>query len=163
VLAPNECIKNYIGKRNEQKVFVATQDEQLRNDLRNNGSVPIFFFRHNVLIMDSPSEVTEQKFKIKEQLKLEPTKAEKKFLQGQKKEIEQLLKEERVQEHLKEKEKIKDLYCMGISHRVAKGPNPMSVKRRAPKVIAKSPKKKKRRLRKGKRSRALSAAKKALV
>jgi len=32
--------------------------------------------------MDSPSEVTEQKFKIKEQLKLEPTKAEKKFLAG---------------------------------------------------------------------------------
>lgn len=82
ILPPNECIKNYIGKRNEQKVFIATQDEDLRNDLRNNGSAPIFFFRNNVLIMDSPSDVTEQKFKLKEQLKLEPTKAEKKFLAG---------------------------------------------------------------------------------
>ena len=59
ILPPNECIQNYIGKRNEQKVFVATQDEDLRNTLRNNGSAPIFFFRYNVLIMDSPSDVTE--------------------------------------------------------------------------------------------------------
>ena len=79
-MPPHECIQQYVGKRNEQKVFIATQDEELRNHLRNNGSVPLFFFRNNVLIMDSPSEVTEQKFKIKEQLKLEPTKAEKKFL-----------------------------------------------------------------------------------
>lgn len=48
---------------------------------------------------------------------------------------------------------------MGISHRVAKGPNPLSVKRRAPKVIKKMPKQKKRRLRKGKRSKELSAIK----
>ena len=127
---------------------MATQDEDLRNALRN-----------NVLIMDSPSEVTEQKFKLKEQLKLEPTKAEKKFLSGQRKEIEAELKEERIQAHLKEKAKVKDLYCMGISHRVAKGPNPLSVKRRT-KTITKEPKKKKRRLRKGKRSKLLSANKK---
>ena len=68
------------------------------------------------------------------------------------------MKEERKEEHLKEKEKIKDLYCMGITHRVAKGPNPLSIKRRA-KVIKKTPKQKKRRLRKGKRGKALSAIK----
>ena len=80
---PDECILAYIGKRNEEKVFVCTNDEELRNKLRNNGSVPIFFFnRANVLIMDSPSDVSEQKFKIREQLKLEPTKAEKMFLKG---------------------------------------------------------------------------------
>lgn len=80
---PDECICSYIGKRNENKVFVATNDEDLRNKLRTNGSVPIFFFnRTNVLIMDSPSDVTEQKFKMREQLKLEPTKADKMFLKG---------------------------------------------------------------------------------
>jgi len=52
--------------------------------MRNNGSVPLFFFnKSSVLVMDSPSEVSEQKFKIREQLKLEPTKAEKIFLRGQ--------------------------------------------------------------------------------
>ena len=57
---PALCIMAYVGKRNENKVFVGTNDEDLRNNLRNNGSVPIFFFnRSNVLIMDSPSEVTD--------------------------------------------------------------------------------------------------------
>ena len=59
ILEPDECILSYIGKKNENKVFVGTNDEDLRNKLRNNGSVPIFFFNHsNILIMDSPSEVS---------------------------------------------------------------------------------------------------------
>ena len=64
---PDECIKSYVGKRNEQKVFVCTNDEDLRNELRNNGSVPLFFFnRTKILVMDSPSEVSDQKFKMRE-------------------------------------------------------------------------------------------------
>ena len=60
VIDPDECILAYIGKRNEQKVFVASNDEDLRNKLRNNGSVPIFFYnRGNVLVMDSPSDVSD--------------------------------------------------------------------------------------------------------
>jgi len=59
ILPPDECIRNYVGCRNESKVFVATQDEELRNYLRNNvGTVPIFFMRNSILILDSPSEVT---------------------------------------------------------------------------------------------------------
>ena len=83
-LAPDECIKNYIGKRNDSKVFVCTNDEDLRNVLRNLGIVPIFFFKKGVLIMDSPTEITEEKHKLviyltltlsqKEQLKNEPSK-----------------------------------------------------------------------------------------
>ena len=53
---PDECIKSFVSNRNEEKVFVGTQDYQLKNDLRNIGCVPIFFFRNQVLIMDSPSE-----------------------------------------------------------------------------------------------------------
>ena len=33
--------------------------------------------------MDSPSDVTQTKFNIKEQLKMEPTKAERKFFKNQ--------------------------------------------------------------------------------
>ena len=51
--------------------------EDLRNKLRNNGTCPIFFFKYNVLVMDAPSDVSDQKFKLKEQLKMEPTKQEK--------------------------------------------------------------------------------------
>ena len=70
---PDECIINFIGKRNEEKVFVGTNDSNLRNSLRNIGVVPIFFFRKEVLIMDQPSDQLELKMQIKEKLKLEPT------------------------------------------------------------------------------------------
>lgn len=49
---------------------------------------------------------------------------------------------------------------MGITHRVAKGPNPLSMRKK--KVISKEPKKRKRRLRTGKRSKELSALKKSM-
>ena len=73
ILDPDECIKNFVGKRNEEKVFVATNDEDLRNDLRNLGVVPIFFFKREVLIMDTPSDSFQDKMKLKEILKMEPT------------------------------------------------------------------------------------------
>lgn len=63
-MSPDECIKNYIGKKNESKVFVCTNDEELRNELRNLGVVPIFFFKYGVLVMDSPTEITEEKHRI---------------------------------------------------------------------------------------------------
>lgn len=67
ILPPNECIKNFVGKKNEAKVFVATNDEELRNYFRNEvGAVPLFFMKNNVLIMDSPSDVTQTKFELKE-------------------------------------------------------------------------------------------------
>ena len=80
---------NFINKRNEEKVFVGTNDEDLRNELRNLGTVPIFFFKRQVLIMDTPSDAMNQKMKLKELLKMEPTIIflytihEKKFLKGQ--------------------------------------------------------------------------------
>ena len=91
---------------------------------------------------------------------MEPSKQEKKFLQGQKKAIAEQLKQERIDSHLKSKEAYKDLYCMGISQKVAKGPNPLSMLKKRKKVISKEPKIKKRRIRKGKRSKVLSAQKK---
>jgi rRNA-processing protein FCF1 len=64
ILPADECIKIFINRRNEAKLFVGTNDEDLRNDLRNLGTVPIFFFKHNVLVMDSPTEITEEKHRI---------------------------------------------------------------------------------------------------
>ena len=64
ILSADECIRNFIGKKNEAKVFVCTNDEELRNDLRNLGVVPIFFMDNNILIMDSPTEITEEKHRI---------------------------------------------------------------------------------------------------
>ena len=74
IIDPDECILNFIDKRNEAKVFVGTNDEDLRNDLRNLGTVPIFFFRRQVLIMDTPSDAFNDRMALKEVLKMEPTK-----------------------------------------------------------------------------------------
>ena len=41
---PDDCILDFINKKNEEKVFVGTNDSDLRNKLRNLGTVPIFFF-----------------------------------------------------------------------------------------------------------------------
>ena len=48
-------------------MFVSTNDEELRNQLRNLGTVPIFFFRKEVSIMDTPTEAFTEKMKLKEQ------------------------------------------------------------------------------------------------
>ena len=65
ILPPDECIKNFIGKKNEFKMFVGTNDETLRNELRNLGIVPIFFFKKGgVMVMDSPTEIIQEKHRI---------------------------------------------------------------------------------------------------
>lgn len=63
-IAADQCVKLFIDKKNEAKVFVGTNDEELRNELRNLGTVPIFFFKYGVLVMDSPTEITEEKHRI---------------------------------------------------------------------------------------------------
>lgn len=60
-MSADECIKNFVGKRNEAKIFIGTNDEELRNDLRNLGTVPIFFFQRGILVMDSPAAIVEEK------------------------------------------------------------------------------------------------------
>lgn len=159
ILSPDDCMKSFVGSRNQQKVFVATQDEELRNYYRNEvGVVPIFFLKNCVLILDSPSELTKTKLKIKEQLKLEPTKFEKKFLRQQQQEVDQFLKEERQEERTEQRAKIKDLLCMGQARKLRAGPHPMSVLKKQIKKPERT-RTKARRLRKGKRSRELSRAK----
>ena len=108
--------------------------------------------------MDSPSEVTEAKFKIKEQLKLEPTKAEKKFFKSEREQVDKFLKQERLEQFEEEKKRTKDLLCMGMTRKLRAGPHPLSVLK---KQIKKNPKRadKPRRKRKGKRDRRLSQAK----
>lgn len=63
--------------------------------------------------------------------------------------------------YAKEKEKIKEMLCLGLTSKAAKGPNPLAVlrKKKVEKVEALG-EKRKRRPRKGKRSRELSQANK---
>ena len=162
-IAPDECINTFINKKNEEKVFVGTNDEDLRNELRNLGTVPLFFFKRQVLVMDAPGEQFAQKMKLKEVLKMEPSIKEKKFLKGQKELIERIKHEQEIADKIKYRKSVKDLYCMGIKTKFAKGPNPMSIRKKAILKSKDNPgtiKKGKRRPRKGKRSRELSLVQK---
>ena len=94
ILEPDECIENFVSHNNAEQVFVGTQDNVLKNKLRNMGSVPIFFFRNQVLIMDTPSQQFEQKMALKAKLKLEPTVHEKAFLKSQREVIKRVKHEE---------------------------------------------------------------------
>ena len=104
--------------------------------------------------MDSPSDISQTKFHIKEQLKMEPTKAERKFFKAEQPAVTQFLKEERIEERKTKQAKTKDLLCMGVSKKLASGPNPLSIRKKVIKKALKV-KVKKRRLRKGKRSKLL--------
>ena len=150
---------NFIDKKNEAKVFVGTNDSALRNDLRNLGTVPIFFFKTQVLIMDTPSDAFKDKMAFKELMKLEPTIQEKSYIKQNRDVILKIKKEEEVEEKKKYRESVKDLYCMGIKTKLAKGPNPLSMRKKQAIGFNNPNGIKKRRLRKGKRSKALSAAK----
>lgn len=110
--------------------------------------------------MDTPGDAFEDKMKLKELLKLEPTKQEKHYLSQHREIINKVREEERIKEKIKEREKIKDLYCMGVKTKLAKGPNPLSVRKKQNGLSEASKTIKKRRLRKGRRSRELSQLKK---
>jgi hypothetical protein len=78
-------------------------------------------------------------------------------LKEQREQIEDYQRQERHKEAMKRREKVKELYCMGIAKKAALGPNPLSVKRsKRSKGIKKD---KPRRKRKGKRSKDLSTIK----
>ena len=62
---------------------------------------------------------------------MEPTIQEKRFLKSQQDVIKKLQMEERIEEKKAQREAIKELYCMGIKTKRAKGPNPLSAKKSA--------------------------------
>ena len=130
--SPTNCIRDYIGNKNQSKYFVATQDNFLRIQLRNIPGVPIIFFDQNMLLMDKPSKVSIESAERRENLKEDPKKKEKKILSEKKDEIKDfLLSEFKESKYYKRKqEEFKLNKLMGNIRKKAKGPNPLSVKKK---------------------------------
>jgi U3 small nucleolar RNA-associated protein 23 len=125
---PEECIREFIGKRNQKKHFVATQDMMLRRELRKVPGVPIVYFDNNLILVEKPSIASEEAYTKRESLKQEPQKSERKGLSEQKKEANNFMKEE-YKHSLHFQRKDEDLKLMRINGRLkrkAKGPNPLS-------------------------------------
>lgn len=55
VLSAGEAIRELIGSRNEGRFMVATQDQELKADLRHIPSVALLFVARAVLLMEPPS------------------------------------------------------------------------------------------------------------
>ena len=132
LLSPTNCIRDYIGKKNSSKYFVATQDNFLRVQLRKIPGVPLIFFEQNMLLMDKPSRVSIEASERRENLKEDPKKTEKKVLDEKKNEISDFLLEEfKNSKYYKQKqEEYKLNKLMGKIRKKAKGPNPLSVKKK---------------------------------
>ena len=132
LLSPTNCIRDYISKKNTSKYFVATQDNFLRVQLRKIPGVPLIFFEQNMLLMDKPSRVSIEASERRENLKEDLKKTEKKVLDEKKKEISDFLLEEfKNSKYYKQKqEEYKLNKLMGKIRKKAKGPNPLSVKKK---------------------------------
>ena len=129
---PTNCIRDYIGKKNNSKYFVATQDNFLRVQLRKVPGVPLIFFEQNMLLMDKPSRISIEASERRENLKEDPKQKEKKSLNEKKDEISNFLLEEfKSSKYYKQKqEEFKLNKLMGKIRKKAKGPNPLSVKKK---------------------------------
>ncbi len=132
LMTPTNCIRDYIGKKNNSKYFVATQDNFLRVQLRKIPGVPLIFFEQNMLLMDKPSRVSIEASERRENLKEDPKQKEKKSLNEKKSEITDFLVEEfKNSKYYKQKqEEFKLNKLMGKIRKKAKGPNPLSVKKK---------------------------------
>ena len=129
---PISCIRNYIGKKNYDKYFVATQDDFLRNQLRKIPGVPLIFFGQNMLLIDKLSPASLIASERRENLKEAPQKKEQKILNEKKNEVKEFLIEEfKNSKYYKRKsEEYKLNKLMGKIRKKAKGPNPLSRKKK---------------------------------
>jgi U3 small nucleolar RNA-associated protein 23 len=132
VMSPDDCLKTYIGKKNAKKYCVATQDAFLRNHLRKIPGVPLLFFEQNMILVDKPSKASTDASARREGLKEEPKKFEKKILKENKDEVKEFMKEEYKQSnhYLRKMEDLKLNKLMGRIRKKAKGPNPLSCRKK---------------------------------
>ena len=132
LMDPISCIRTYIGKKNYYKYFVATQDDFLRKQLREIPGVPLIFFGQNMLLIDKLSSASLIASERRENLKEAPQKLEQKILNEKKKEVKEFLIEEfKNSKYYKRKsEEYKLNKLMGKIRKKAKGPNPLSRKKK---------------------------------
>lgn len=138
ILSPDVCIKSYIGKKNFKKYLVATQDSFLRSNLRKIPGVPLLFFEQNMILIDKPSQVSMEASERREDLKEQPKIFEKKQLKEKNIEIKEFIKDE-YKESLHYKKKLEDFKInkvMGRIRKKAKGPNPLSCKKKKKKILS---------------------------
>ncbi|XP_057296768.1 rRNA-processing protein UTP23 homolog isoform X2 [Hydractinia symbiolongicarpus] len=59
-VSAQECIQSMIGEDNNHHLFVASQDNELRNVLRKIPGVPLLHIHYNTLVLEKPSKFTKR-------------------------------------------------------------------------------------------------------
>ncbi|KAI0283324.1 Fcf1-domain-containing protein [Russula aff. rugulosa BPL654] len=108
----NECIASLVGETNMHRYVIVTQSHPLRVDLRAIPGVPIVHINRSVMVLEPASDVTLQFKQRAEQDALGPSKSEKATLNAVTPLVEPVMKRKKR----------------------PKGPNPLSVKKKAPKA-----------------------------
>jgi U3 small nucleolar RNA-associated protein 23 len=137
------------GEQGKQKYFVASQDETLLDVVRNLGSVPVIRLqRGSVLLLESPSKVASQQDSREERQKW----SGKGSVTEQEKKLVDCVKEQERRERRKEIDTIASNATGSRRKQKAKGPNPLSAKKKRTGSNAagqSQPAKKRRRTKKG--------------
>lgn len=123
-LSAGQCLKSLVGRENEARYVVATQDPDLWSLFGKATNVPILYFQHSVLKMKEPSTAARKAVETENEQRLQLTEHERKA-------ITELKKEEQERQRKIHKERLKsqrDKLCIK-ARRPAKGPNPLSCKR----------------------------------
>ncbi|XP_050204598.1 uncharacterized protein LOC126654693 isoform X1 [Mercurialis annua] len=145
VKSAEACISQVIGEQNPEHFFLATQDFGMRKKFREVPAVPLIYGLRNSLHLEPPSSVQHEFVKASEEERLHATELEKKMLKNTK----TILANEEAGHSCKENEglgdqnlemrsvkKKRNAQNMNVKDRPqfkrkrAKGPNPLSCKKR---------------------------------
>ncbi|XP_065829701.1 rRNA-processing protein UTP23 homolog [Oscarella lobularis] len=111
-----ECIKSLVGLNNEHHYIIASQDQELKGGLRQISGVPLLHITHNAIMLENPTPLSRQKAEETLALKTAPSSHEKETLDK----LAKLLPKERGRIASGRIQKRK----------IARGPNPLSVKKK---------------------------------
>jgi len=115
----NECIAAVVGETNKHRYVIATQLHPLRVTLRAIPGVPIVHINRSVMVLEPASDVTLQFKQRAEQEALGPSTSEKAMLSAAAPQVDLVVKKKKG----------------------PKGPNPLSVKKKAPRHVMQEGKK----------------------
>ncbi|CAG8563120.1 9444_t:CDS:2 [Paraglomus brasilianum] len=128
-VSSDECLASIIGSENQHRYCIATQNRNLREQLRAIPGVPLIYINRTVLILEPPSNATLEKAREIERLKTLPSQQEILFLHKANPDATK-------NDQLPNKRKLKR----------PKGPNPLSCKKKKKKEIPPPKKKRKKEL-----------------
>jgi len=130
-LSPDNCILEHIGKKNKGGFFVATQDNSLKRQLKDIGRVGIITFNaSNQLELEKPSDKFHSIIKARKDSQQLLTEKEKQQIREIKKlKSEVYIPKEQELAYKVQQDVYKQTLCMGKRRR-AKGPNPLSCKKK---------------------------------